>query len=104
MSLSRRDFSRWLALSGTTALFPAGALTGRDALGRMGLTRSPLPPTPAAPDEKFWGEVRARFLLPPGVTFLNAANLCPASLPAIEAHEKHLRSYEANPSPRRAPS
>jgi isopenicillin-N epimerase len=99
MSLSRRDFSRWLALSGTAALFPAGALTGRDPLDRLGLTRSPLPPVPAAPDEKFWGEVRARFLVPPGVTFLNAANLCPTSLPAIEAHERHLRSYEANPSP-----
>jgi selenocysteine lyase/cysteine desulfurase len=97
--LDRREFGRWLALSGTAALFPAGALTGRDPLGQLGLTRSPLPPAPVAPDEKFWGEVRARFLVPRDVTFLNAANLCPTSLPAIEAHEKHLRSYEANPSP-----
>jgi selenocysteine lyase/cysteine desulfurase len=33
------------------------------------------------------------------VAFLNAANLCPASLASIEAHERNLRQYEADPSP-----
>src|SRR5262245_40548852 len=100
MSVSRRDFSRLLALSGSAALFPAPSLSGgSDLLSRLGLSRAPLPQTPANPDEKFWQEVRARFLLPRDLTFLNAANLCPTSLPAIESHEKQLRSYEANPSP-----
>ena len=62
-------------------------------------TTAPLPPTPAEPDENFWRDVRARFLVPRDVNFLNAANLCPTSLPAIEALEKNLRAYEASPSP-----
>jgi isopenicillin-N epimerase len=43
--------------------------------------------------------VRARFLIPREVAFLNAANLCPTSLPAIEAQEKNVRMYERGPSP-----
>lgn len=96
---SRRDFGRLLALSGTAALFPRGAFAREEALAATGLTAAPLPQTPRVPDEAFWRKVRARFLLPPDLTFLNAANLCPASLPAVEAHEKHLREYEGNPSP-----
>jgi isopenicillin-N epimerase len=100
MTLSRRDFSRLLALSG------AASFVGRDAfaaeaksLAEMGFSAAPLPRTPQSPDEKFWGEVRSRFLVPKDVGFINAANLCPTSLPAIEAHEKNLRRYEVNPSP-----
>ena len=48
---------------------------------------------------KFWREVRARFLVPRDLAFLNAANLCPMSLPVIEAIEKNMRGYEVNPSP-----
>ena len=99
MSVSRREFARWLSLSSTAVLFPSTALAGHDDLERFGLTASPLPQTPAVPGERFWQDVRARFLVPRDVAFFNAANLCPSSLPAIEAHEKHLRSYEAGPSP-----
>lgn len=98
-AFSRRDFARLLALSGTAAVLP-GALSARGrTLDDFDLDRRPLPPTPAEPDEKFWRDVRARFLVPRDVNFLNAANLCPASLPAIEAIEKNLRLYEASPSP-----
>lgn len=86
---SRRDFGKLLAFSGASALLPVGALAAR----------SPLPQTPAAPTEAFWRDVRARFLVPHDLAFLNAANLCPTSLPAIEAVEKHTRAYEAGPSP-----
>jgi len=99
MSPTRRDFARLLALSGTAALFPSSAVAGRDDFSRWGFTRAPLPPTPAEPDEAFWGEVRARFLVPRDLAFLNAANLCPASLPVVEALEKNTRLYEASPSP-----
>ena len=54
-------------------------------------------PTPAEPDENFWRDVRARFLVPRDVNFLNAANLCPASLPAIEAIERNLRALRGEP-------
>lgn len=96
---SRRDFARLLALSGSAALFPRSAFGRGDDLVDVGLTDAPLPQTPAAPDEAFWRQVRARFLVPPDVHFLNAANLCPTSLAVVEAHERHLRRYEAGPSP-----
>jgi selenocysteine lyase/cysteine desulfurase len=99
-AFSRRDFARLLALSGSAALVPASLLArGRDARDAFEISFAPLAQTPANPDEAFWRQVRARFLVPRDLTFLNAANLCPASLPAIEALEKNLRVYEADPSP-----
>lgn len=98
--LSRRDFARFLALSGSATLIPIDAFAQRArTMEEWGLTSAPLPRTPVEPDEKFWHEVRARFLVPRDLGFMNAANLCPTSLPAIEAHEKNLRLYEASPSP-----
>jgi selenocysteine lyase/cysteine desulfurase len=94
-ALTRRDFARYLSLSG--AAFVPGALLPRADWSH--LTNAPLPQTPAAPDETFWRDVRARFLIPRDIAFLNAANLCPASLPAIEALEKNTRTYERSPSP-----
>jgi selenocysteine lyase/cysteine desulfurase len=69
------------------------------SIDELGFTARPLPRTPAEPDEKFWGEVRSRFLVPRDVAFLNAANLCPMSLPVVEAIEKNMRNYEITPSP-----
>ncbi len=91
--MDRRDFARLMALSGSAALFANRALAWSD------VTSAPLAQTPAQPTEAFWADVRRRFLIPKDVAFYNAANLCPASLPAIEAHERHLRAYEADPSP-----
>lgn len=93
--LSRRDFTRVLALSGTATLIPTRAWAADD----FDVTAEPLPPRPLAPDEKYWTEVRSRYLLPREVIFLNAANLCPSPLPVIESLYTNTRSYEANPSP-----
>jgi selenocysteine lyase/cysteine desulfurase len=90
-SVSRRDFTRLVALTGSAAFLPS---IGDDVVS------SPLPPTPAEPDEKFWEEVRARFILPRGFVFLNAANLCPTSAPVIEALERNTRFLDADPSSR----
>jgi selenocysteine lyase/cysteine desulfurase len=98
-SLSRRDFGRLLAVSGSAALFPREALAGGAGLQDFGLTDAPLPQTPAEPGEPFWRDVRARFLLPRDLRFMNAANLCPAPLPVVQALEQHVRAYEADPSP-----
>lgn len=98
-ALSRRDFARLLTVSGSAALVPDLLLSQRSLLVReLDLIDTPLPRTPGEPDEKFWKEVRARFLLPPDLAFLNAANLCPTSLPVLEALEKNTRFLDANPS------
>ena len=99
VDLSRRDFARLLALTGSATLLPSRAFAAGASLADLGLTGTPLPPTPAEPDEKFWQEVRSRFLMPRDLAFLNAANLCPTSLPVVEALERNTRDYEANPSP-----
>ncbi len=88
-AVSRRDFTRLLALTGSAAFLPGLP---------MRLIGTPLPPTPTEPDEKFWKEVRARFLMPPDFAFVNAANLCPTSLPVIEALERNTRFLDGNPS------
>jgi selenocysteine lyase/cysteine desulfurase len=89
MAVSRRDFTRLLALTGSAAFIPE--------LPR-GFVSSPLPPTPIEPDEKFWKEVRARFLLPSDLVFVNAANLCPTSTAVVETLERNTRFLDANPS------
>ena len=46
-SLSRRDFARFLAISGSASLLPTRAFAQSEfALERWGLTREPLPLTP----------------------------------------------------------
>ena len=93
--LSRRDFARVFALSGSAALLPSRAW----ALDDFDVTSEPLPSRRLAPDEKYWQDVRARYLLPRDVIFLNAANLCPSPLPVVESLYQSTKGYEANPSP-----
>lgn len=88
-TVSRRDFARLLAVTGSGAWLHAWP---------KDLDTAPLPQTPAQPDEAFWKQVRARFLLPADLAFLNAANLCPTSLPAFDALAANTRLLDANPS------
>src|SRR5688572_6284655 len=89
MAVSRREFTRLLALTGSAAMLRE--------LPR-GLIEAPLPPTPAEPTEKFWQEVRARFLMPKELAFVNAANLCPTPMPVFEALVNNSRYLDADPS------
>ena len=95
--LTRRDFARVLALSGSAALLPSRAWSQDD----FDVTWDPLPPRPllGAPDEKFWQDVRGRYLLPRDIIFVNAANLCPSPLPVVESLYQTTKGYETNPSP-----
>jgi len=93
--LTRRDFARVFALSGSAALLPSRVW----ALDDFDITAAPLPPRPLLPDEKYWQDVRSRYLLPRDVTFVNAANLCPSPLPVVESLYQTTRGYETNPSP-----
>ncbi|MGQ0646074.1 MAG: aminotransferase class V-fold PLP-dependent enzyme [Gemmatimonadaceae bacterium] len=95
MTLSRRRFAELLTLSTSAALLPRSA----SALDLDGYKADALPRTPLLPDERFWREVRARYLVPRDVAFLNAANLCPMPLPVLEAIDRQNRRYEPDPSP-----
>src|SRR5216683_2166004 len=87
--VSRRDFARLVALGGAAPLV---------APGFEWRTPAPLPPTPVAPDEKFWGSIRDQFVMPPELTMLNAANLCPSSGPVLETMYRMTRDMDQDPS------
>jgi hypothetical protein len=95
--LNRRQFAQLFAVSGTAALLPSRTW----AMDDFDFTSDPLPPRPllGAPDEKFWQDVRARYLLPRDVIFVNAANLCPSPLPVVESLYQQTKTYETNPNP-----
>jgi selenocysteine lyase/cysteine desulfurase len=60
---------------------------------------APLPPAPATPDERYWEALREQFVMPRDLAVLNAANLCPSSLPALDSLEKATRELDREPSP-----
>jgi isopenicillin-N epimerase len=85
--VSRRDFARFLALSGS-ALLPTPVLAWP----------APLQQTPERPDEQFWLSVRQQFLMPPELAVLNAANLCPSPAPVLEAMYRSTKDMDGDPS------
>jgi selenocysteine lyase/cysteine desulfurase len=48
--------------------------------------------------EDYWRVVAKQFPLEPGLTYMNAANVCPASRPVMDRHLELLRDFHANPS------
>ena len=48
--------------------------------------------------ESFWRIVRSQFPLDPGILYLNAANVCPASRLVMDRHLEYLRDFHSNPS------
>jgi isopenicillin-N epimerase len=91
-TVSRRDFTRLFAAGGSAALF-THPLWARE----MG----PAPALPAGlpASEADWAAVRAQFVMPPDLAVMNAANLCPASRPVVEALTRETRSVDEDPSP-----
>ncbi len=91
-SVSRRDFARLFALGGSAALFadPVWARTAPQVPA--------FSPGTAGTGEAFWKTVRAQFVMPPDLGVLNAANLCPASRPVLEALKRESDSVDRDPS------
>jgi hypothetical protein len=88
--MSRRDFARSLAWGGPATLLATPALT------RFSL--DPLLATPASADERFWDLVREHFLMPPDLAVMNAANLCPSSIPVLETMYSNTRDIDRDAS------
>src|SRR5499426_66443 len=87
--MNRRDFARLLAIGGAAPFLSPG---------KAWAVPSDLPPTPASPDERFWSSVREQFVMPPDLTMLNAANLCPSSAPVLETLYKTTKDMDRDPS------
>jgi isopenicillin-N epimerase len=91
--VSRRHFARLFAIGGSAALF------GDAAWARQAPAPTSLTPGGAAAGEQFWTSVGAQFIVPPELAVMNAANLCPASRPALEALQRETQSVDRDPSP-----
>jgi isopenicillin-N epimerase len=91
MSLSRRDFTRLFAVGGSAALFTHPEFAHARPAS--------LPSAGAAAGDAFWDAVRAQFVMPPGLTVMNAANLCPSSRPVLESMYGSTRDIDQDPSP-----
>src|SRR5581483_12355525 len=91
-AMNRRDFARLLAIGG------AAPFVISDAAWARARAAGKLPPTPASPDEKFWGAVRDQFVMPKELAMLNAANLCPSSGPVLDMLYKTTRDMDQDPS------
>ena len=91
-SVSRRDFARLFAVGGSAALFsdPAWAREYQQGNGAA--------PAIGGTGEAYWKSVRAQFVMPPELGVLNAANLCPASRPVLEALRRETDSVDKDPS------
>ena len=85
--VSRRDFAKFLAVSGS-AFLSSPSLAWP----------APLQQTPERLDEKFWLSVREQFLMPPDLAVLNAANLCPSPAPVLEAMYRSTKDMDGDPS------
>jgi selenocysteine lyase/cysteine desulfurase len=91
VSATRREFVRLFALGGSAAF------VAQPAFGR---SQAPsLAPGGAGAGEPFWKSVRDQFMMPTDLAVMNAANLCPASRPALEALARETANVDRDPSP-----
>lgn len=90
-TMDRRAFTRLFAVGGSATLL--GHPRFRD------FDPSPLRPSDVRPGAVDWQAVREQFLMPPEVSVLNAANLCPAPAPVLDAVTDHTRRLDSRPVP-----
>lgn len=77
----------------------SAALFADPGWARQAPVAQPLPAAGAAAGEAFWTSVREQFVMPADLAVMNAANLCPASRPVLDALTRETRSVDADPSP-----
>ncbi len=94
-SMNRRDFARLFAAGGSAALLTHPALEGFARRPRS----APLARQTGAGRAVDWDEVRARFLMPPELSVMNAANLCPSPASTLEALYDDTERMDREPVP-----
>lgn len=94
-SMNRRDFARLFAAGGSAALLGHPALEG---LARR-TPAGPLARGSGAGQAVDWDEVRARFLMPPELSVMNAANLCPSPASTLQAVYDYTERMDREPVP-----
>ena len=90
-SMDRRAFTRLFAFGGSAALLGHPRFRG--------ITAPALTPDRLRPGNVDRASVREHFLIPDEVTVLNAANLCPAPRPVLEAVQTHTARLDSEPFP-----
>ena len=90
-SMDRREFTRLFALGGSAALLGHPRFRGFEAPA--------LASQALRPGAVEWDEVRRQFLMPPDVSVLNAANLCPSPGAVLDAVAESTRRLDATPFP-----
>jgi isopenicillin-N epimerase len=90
-SLDRREFTRLFAFGGSAALL------GHPKLDTF--KPAPLARTALRTGAVDWPGVRSQFLMPPDVTVLNAANLCPSPAHVLETVVEYTERLNREPVP-----
>lgn len=89
--LDRREFVRLFGLGGSAALLGHPRFEGWRPPPLTGIRRTG--------GDVDWAAVRAQFLMPPELSVMNAANLCPSSVPVLETLDDANRQLDRNPVP-----
>lgn len=90
----RRDFLRQVS----------GAALGSVSWNALSASAHAVGPAQAPPrageesGEEYWQLLRQQFPLEDGLTYLNAANICPASRPVLDRQVAYLGDFHRNPS------
>ena len=90
-SVNRREFARLFAIGGSAAMLGHPSFEG--------FRPAPLSPRSLRPGAVDWDDVRSQFLMPPGVSVMNAANLCPAPARVLETVVEYTERLDSEPFP-----
>ena len=90
-SMSRREFARLFAMGGSAAI-----LSHQTLLGSKPVRVS----NPFFSDGSVdWKTIRSQFRMPPELTVLNAANLCPSPASVLDIVYDYTRRLDSKPVP-----
>ncbi len=90
-SVNRREFARLFAVGGSVAMLGHPRFEG--------FRPAPLSARSLRPGAVDWNAVRSQFMMPPDVSVMNAANLCPAPAKVLETVVEYTERLDSRPFP-----